>query len=122
MTTPPRNLRQLPSPAKRSVWKRFTRWVNTRTKPNGAIETILVGLLILAAIAGIVALFAAFVMLGGLIFYLAWNLGVVGVVGAAGGTVSTIDFWTAVGASLFLGIIKGVLSAFGRGVVTTTTK
>ncbi len=108
--TPPRLHAVRKPPAKRSLWQRLER----RMKPNGVLDTILAGLVIVGVVVAGLAVVTAFVLLGGLIFYLAWNLGVVGVVAAAGGSVSKIGFWTAVGASLFLGIIKGVLSAFGR--------
>lgn len=40
---------------------------------------------------------------------LAWNLGVVGAVLAMGGAIATIGWWTAVGLSLLVSLVKGML-------------
>ena len=75
---------------------------------NGT-DVLLTALVVALGFLGVVALFAAFVLLGGLIFWLAWNIGVVAIVAAAGGTVGKISFWAAVGASLAVGILKRIL-------------
>jgi hypothetical protein len=57
---------------------------------------------------------AAIILLGGLVFWLAWNYGVVALVAAAGGSVGKIGFLTAVAGSLAVGILKGIFSANSR--------
>ena len=74
-----------------------------------AVVLFIIVAVISLAIASLVWAFFAVVIL------LAWNVGVVGIVGAAGGSVSTIGFWTAFGAAAAIGIIKGILGAVGRG-------
>lgn len=70
------------------------------------MSTILAGLL---AVIAVVALFALFVSIGALIVLLAWNVGVVGIAGALGGHVATIGFWTAVGISFLINLIRSIL-------------
>lgn len=69
------------------------------------IENVLLGIVIAVAVVALVALLFS---IGGAVFYLAWNLGVVNLVAAAGGSVSTINFWTAIGGSVAVGIIRGI--------------
>lgn len=64
----------------------------------------------------ILAFIATIILLGGLIFWLAWNVGVVALVAAAGGSVGKISFWAAVGGSLAVGILSRI---FTRSAVTT---
>lgn len=68
-------------------------------------ENILVGFLGVVLILGLVAAAVAF---GGAIFYVAWNLGVVNIAAAVGGSVSTISYWTAIGGSLAVGILSRI--------------
>lgn len=71
----------------------------------GAALVVLAVVLILG-VAVLVHLF------GGLIVLLAWNLGVVNVVAASGGSVATIGYLTAVGVSIALTFLRGI---FQRG-------
>lgn len=64
----------------------------------------------------ILAFIATIILLGGLVFWIAWNVGVVALVAAAGGSVGKISFWAAVGGSLAVGILSRI---FTRSVVTT---
>ena len=56
----------------------------------------------------VLTIFAVIALFGGLIFWLAWNLGVVGIVSAAGGSVDTIGYWTAVGGSLAVAVLSRI--------------
>lgn len=60
----------------------------------------------IAAVVAVLLLVALIVLFGGLLFYIAWNVGVVALVAAAGGHVAHIGFWTAVGGSLLVGVIQ----------------
>lgn len=75
------------------------------------------GLEVLVGCVAILCIIIVAVLLGGLFFWLAWNLGVVGVVAAAGGSVGKISFWTGVGATLAVGILARILH--GRTATTT---
>lgn len=68
-------------------------------------QNILVAVLGSLAVVGVIAAIIAF---GGLIFFAAWNLGVVNIASAAGGSVATINFWTAIGGSLAVGILSRI--------------
>lgn len=61
-----------------------------------------------AVVAGVVALVAAVWAIGAALFYVAWNLGVVNIAAAAGGSVGTINFWTALGGSFAVGILARI--------------
>jgi hypothetical protein len=69
--------------------------------------TILAGLLV---VLGVLALFSVVWGIGAVIFYVAWNLGVVNIAAAVGGSVASINFWTALGGSFAIGILKRVFS------------
>ena len=56
----------------------------------------------------LILIFVAIILFGGLIFWLAWNVGVVGIVSAAGGSVGEIGYWTAVGGSLAVGVLSRI--------------
>lgn len=73
-------------------------------------------LLVIGAVVGVAALLALCLGLGALVFLVAWNVGIVHLVAAAGGSVGTIGFWTALGGSLAVGILKGIV----HGNATTT--
>lgn len=60
----------------------------------------------LALLAALVIVFA----LSALLILVGWNVGVVALVAAAGGHVSTIGFWTALGVSFAIMVIKGLFS------------
>lgn len=75
------------------------------------LENVAVGAL---GVLMFVSIFLAVVALGGLIFWLAWNLGVVPIVAALGGSVGEIGFWTAVGGSLAVGVIKSIFSGSSK--------
>jgi hypothetical protein len=70
------------------------------------------------AVIAVLALVAACFLLGGVIIWAAWNLGVVPLVAACGGTVAKIGFWTAVFVSVALNVVGGI---FRRNQVTTAS-
>lgn len=65
-------------------------------------------------IAMIVVLFIAAFMLGGLIIMLLWNIAVVGMVTACGGSISHIGYWTALWGNLLWIAFQ---NSFGNGLV-----
>ena len=74
-----------------------------------------------------VAFVAAFIVgvliaatLAGLVFQIAWNVGVVGLVAAAGGSVAKISLGTALGGILVLMFLQGVLGKSNAGTAATT--
>lgn len=69
----------------------------------------LVGLLV-----STLAIFVLTWAIGGLIFLVGWNLGIVGVLAACGVKVGTVGYGTAFGASAALGSIKRILNSIGR--------
>lgn len=58
----------------------------------------------------LVALVVVFVI-SALLILVGWNVGVVALVAACGGSVSTISFWTALGVAFAITVIKGLFSA-----------
>lgn len=83
-----------------------------RDYDHGGLGTILGGiaiaLMVLTVIAAVLATVWAVWALGGLVVLLAWNLGVVNIVAASGGSVGTIGFFTAVGAYVVLSLIRSI--------------
>lgn len=79
---------------------------------GGALGTLASVAVYVAAIALLVLVLLAVVLLvhliGGLVVLVAWNLGVVNVVAASGGTVDGISYLTAVGASFAFGLLRGL--------------
>lgn len=65
------------------------------------------------AIAGCLGLILGLVLIIPLIALLAWNLGVVGIAAAAGASVGTINYWTALGVSAAYILLRGVLKVIG---------
>ncbi len=53
------------------------------------------------------------VIIVGLLFQFAWNVGVVGLAAAAGANVAGISYWTALGGLAVLLFIRGALAAVG---------
>ncbi len=87
-----------------------------RLQRKNAIQNVATGVAVaLLVVSGI----ALIVGIGALVFYLAWNLGVVPIVAAAGASVGKIGFWTALGGSLAVGVVKGI---FHGGSSATVTK
>lgn len=81
-----------------------------RQKREKVLFTIVAVLLLIAAV-------AAIVILGGIITQFAWNVGVVALVAACGGTVGKISLGAAIAANFALSIIGGV---FRRPTATKT--
>lgn len=69
------------------------------------------GFAVLLGIILIVLLFGFFLLLGTAFVFFGWNLGVVALVAACGGTVGKISFWTAFFIDLALGIVRGLLKS-----------
>lgn len=76
----------------------------------------------LAALVGFTGLILLGGVFGGIIFLLGWNLGVVGVVAALGGSVAKIGYWTAFGAALVVGLIRRTLSTLSSSTTQTVHK
>lgn len=66
-----------------------------------------------AALVGCLALILGLFIVIPLIALLAWNLGVVGVVAASGGSIAGINYWTALGVSAVYLLIRGMLKVIG---------
>lgn len=62
---------------------------------------------------GTVALIVGITLLASIPVFLAWNLGVVGISHAVHGHIHSISFWTALGASLFVGVISRIFRRSG---------
>lgn len=85
---------------------------NRYTKRTGSDDGL--GRLLLALV--ILVLLPIIILIGGLITMLAWNLGVVALVAAAGGTVGKIGLITAI----FVNFAIGIVARIFRPNVTTT--
>jgi hypothetical protein len=76
-------------------------------KSNGAIDllSVLVGIFL------VLLIFFLFLCIGTAVVFFGWNLGVVALVAASGGTVGKISFWTAFFINLALGILRGLFKS-----------
>lgn len=69
----------------------------------------------IAAGIGILAVIALVFLLAGWAFQIAWNVGVVGLVGAAGGSVAEISLDTALGGLLVLMFVRSLFDGSASG-------
>lgn len=81
-----------------------------KAKRKSQIDTAAKVVVYAAVTVAFLALVAALYALSGLFFSaVVWNLGVVGLVGAVGGSVSKIGFWTGVAAVFVIGVVTRLL-------------
>lgn len=83
---------------------------------NNTNDSIAVSILVGVFVIGIIGLA---VVLGGLLTLLAWNVGVVGIVAAAGGSVGKIGLGIAICANIAIGIVGRIFRP--RAEVKTST-
>ena len=59
----------------------------------------------------VLVLLAVVLTITTLVIWLGWNLGVVALVAASGGSVSKIGFWTAFGIALLVNVLRGIFTS-----------
>jgi hypothetical protein len=69
------------------------------------------GITALAAIFVIVAIVVLVLLIGTAVVFFGWNLGVVALVAACGGTVGKISFWTAFFINIAIGVLRGLFKS-----------